>query len=74
MSTHTLSLVKGGHRYVFRYGSGCEEQIVDEITRLADDHEANLDWLDAASLSFKVAQSAAAACQQAYSYAAEQEQ
>jgi len=59
MSHKTLTLVKSGHKYVFRYSPGNESEIVDEIARLAENPKANLDWLDAATLSFQVAQGAA---------------
>ena len=59
MAHKTLTLVKSGHKYVFRYSVGSENEIVDEIARLAKDPETDLDWLDAATLSFQVAQDAA---------------
>jgi len=59
MSHKTLTLVKSGQKYVFRYSAGSENAIVDEIVRLAEDPQTNLDWLDAATLSFQVAQGAA---------------
>ncbi len=62
METRTLSLAKGVHRYVFRYKPGAESRIVDEIMRLAESDDTNLDWLDAATLGFQVAQHAAADC------------
>ena len=62
METRTLTLVKGAHKYVFRYRLGAESEIVDEIMRLAESRACNLDWLDAAMLSFQVAQYAAADC------------
>jgi len=67
MTTRKLSLVKGGHKYVFRYSSGCEDDIVDAIMDLAEDAEAPLDWLDAATLSFQVTQYAAVDCAEALS-------
>jgi len=60
MTTRTLSLAKGGHKFIFRYASGAEDEIVDSIMRLAEDRGCDLDWLDAAALSFQVAQYAAA--------------
>ena len=60
MSHKTLTLVKSGQRYVFRYSAGNENAIVDAIVGLAEDPQTNLDWLDAATLSFQVAQGAAA--------------
>ena len=67
MSTRTLSLVKGGHKYVFRYSLGCEDDIVDAIMALAEDKRAPVDWLDAATLSFQVTQNAAAECRRVLS-------
>jgi hypothetical protein len=65
MSTRTLTLVKGGHKYVFRYSPGCEDEIVDAITALAEDDQAPVDWLDAATLSFQITQYTAADCAEA---------
>jgi hypothetical protein len=62
MTTRTLSLVKNGHKYVFRYPSGYEDEVVDEIMRLAEDPDTDFDWLDAATLSFQVTQYAAEDC------------
>ena len=67
MSTRTLSLVKGGHKYVFRYSAGCEDDILDSIVDLAESDESPIDWLDAATLSFQVTQFTAADCVQALS-------
>jgi hypothetical protein len=61
MATRTLSLVKDGHRYVFRYATGSEDAVLDEILRLAESADANFDWLDAATLSFQVTHYAATA-------------
>ena len=62
MTTRTLSLAKRGQKFIFRYGSGAENEIMDEIFRLADDEQSSLDWLDAATLGFQVAQNAAVDC------------
>jgi len=62
MSTRTLSLAKDGHRYIFRYLPGAEEDVLDEIMRLAESDESHLDWLDAATLSFQVTHLAAVDC------------
>ena len=62
MAARTMTMVKGPHKYVFRYSEGSENDIVEEIVRLADDPDVNLDWLDAATLSFQVAQNAAVDC------------
>ena len=61
----TLSLVKGGRCYVFRYPSGREEAIIDAISQLAEDDRTDLDWLDAATLCFQVAHHAAIGCAKA---------
>ena len=58
MTARTMTMVKGPHKYVFRYSSGSEKDIVEEIVRLADDPDCSLDWLDAATLGFQVAQNA----------------
>ena len=62
MSKKTLNLTKGEHTYVLCYSPGCEDEIVSEIMHLAEDTETDFDWLDAATLSFKVAQNAAVDC------------
>jgi len=67
MTTRTLSLVKGGHKYVFRYSPGCEDDIIDAIMELADSDRTPLSWLDAATLSFQVTQNAACDCVEALS-------
>ena len=59
MDTQTLTLEKDGHAYMFRYTPGCEDALVEELMYLADDHELNFDWMDAAALSFQVTQLAA---------------
>jgi len=45
-----LSLVKGKHRYVFRYQTGREADIIAAFAALAADSEAEFDWFDAAVL------------------------
>ena len=72
MTTRTLSLVKNGHKYVFRYCSGREDDIVDAIMDLAEDEDSPVDWLDAATLSFQVTRYAAADCFEALSPTDEQ--
>ena len=67
MTTRTLSLVKGGHKYVFRYSPGCEDDILDSIMELAESDASPIDWLDAATLSFQVTQNTAADCVKAMS-------
>lgn len=72
MTTRTLSLVKGGHKYVFRYGPGCEDEMLDAIMELAESDQSPVDWLDAATLSFQVTQNTAADCVEALSPSDEQ--
>ena len=67
MSARTLSLIKGGHQYVFRYSPGCEDDIIDVIMALAGNDESPVTWLDAATLSFQVTRDAAAGCVEALS-------
>ncbi|MFP4105858.1 MAG: hypothetical protein ACLFVU_07160 [Phycisphaerae bacterium] len=67
MTARTINLNKDGHKYIFRYAAGREDEIVEEIMRLADDGRCALDWLDAATLSFQVTQYAAADCCRALS-------
>ena len=69
MAARMLSLTKGGHKYVFHYSAGCEEELVDQIMHLAEDPQTNLDWLDAATLSFQVARYSATDGQDALTHA-----
>ena len=62
MMKHVLCLAKDGEKYVFRYRPGDEGRIVDEIMYQADRQGGSLDWMDAATLSFQVAQNAAIDC------------
>lgn len=62
MTRRTLNLDKNGHKYVFRYVPGEEDEVITEIMQLADDKRTDLDWLDAARLSFRVAQYTALDC------------
>lgn len=49
-----LSLVKGTHRYVFRYPTGREADVIGAFASLAADPESNFDWFDAAVLSYQM--------------------
>ncbi|MCK6455430.1 MAG: hypothetical protein L6Q92_02705 [Phycisphaerae bacterium] len=49
-----LSLVKGSHRYVFRYPQGREADVIGAFAALAGDPESNFDWFDAAVLSYQM--------------------
>ena len=52
-----LVLNKGGERFIFRYDSGCEDQLLDALIKQAKDKRTQFDWFDAAVLSFKLTQS-----------------
>ena len=49
-----LSLVKGGHRYVFRYQAGREADIIASFADMASRTETGFDWFDAAVLSYQM--------------------
>ncbi|MDM8004972.1 MAG: hypothetical protein QUV05_02310 [Phycisphaerae bacterium] len=49
-----LSLVKGNHRYVFRYKAGEEASIIAVFASMAADSEHDFDWFDAAVLSYQM--------------------
>lgn len=49
-----LSLDKGEHRYVFRYRSGSEADVIGAFASLASDEESEFDWFDAAVLSYQM--------------------
>lgn len=53
-SMQQLSLVKGAHRYVFRYPPGREAEVIGAFASLANDPESNFDWFDAAVLSYQM--------------------
>ena len=52
-----LVLNKGSEKYIFRYESGCEGELLDSLVEQADDDRTEFDWFDAAVLSFKLTQS-----------------
>jgi hypothetical protein len=49
-----LSLVKGHHRYVFRYEAGREAEIIANFASMAADPDSDFDWFDAAVLSYQM--------------------
>ena len=49
-----LSLVKGNHRYVFRYQTGREADIIAAFAAMAADTETEFDWFDAAVMSYQM--------------------
>ena len=52
-----LVLNKGGQKYIFRYDSGSEGELLDCLVNQAGDGKTDFDWFDAAVLSFKLTQS-----------------
>jgi len=52
-----LVLNKGAEKFIFRYNSGCEDQLLDALIKQAKDSRTDFDWFDAAVLSFKLTQS-----------------
>ncbi len=62
MDIRQLSLQKAGRTFVFRYAAGREDEVVEEIIRMAEDPSAEVDWLDAARLGFQITQHALAEC------------
>ena len=49
-----LSMVKGRHRFVFRYAEGAESALLASFVALANDPDSDFDWLDAAVLSYQM--------------------
>lgn len=49
-----LSLVKGKHRYLFRYRPGNEADVIGAFAALASDGSTDFDWFDAAVLSYQM--------------------
>ena len=49
-----LSLVKGRHRFVFRYQPGNEADVLQAFASLAGSEEADFDWFDAAVMSYQM--------------------
>jgi len=52
--TRQLSLVKGGHQYIFRYREGEEECLIGALMDMAGRTDLSFDWFDAAVLSRQV--------------------
>lgn len=52
-----LVLTKGAEKYIFRYESGKEDELLDALIDQAKDKRTSFDWFDAAVLSFKLTQS-----------------
>jgi len=52
-----LILNKGSEKFIFRYESGNEGQLLDALVSAASNNQTSFDWFDAAVLSFKLTQS-----------------
>ncbi len=53
-ASRTLSMVKGRHRFVFRYVEGMESELLAAFVELANDPGSEFDWFDAAVLSYQM--------------------
>jgi hypothetical protein len=56
-TTKQLVLNKGSEKYIFRYETGSEDQLLDALIEQARDERTAFDWFDAAVLSFRLTQS-----------------
>ena len=54
--TKTLTLMKGGEQFCFRYEVGEESQVLDAMVDLVNRRELAFDWFDAAVLSHQLGQ------------------
>ena len=59
---HTISLAKGEHHYVFRYGRGDECDVLAAVADMAARKGSGFDWVDAAAVSFQITRDQAAGC------------
>lgn len=55
-SLHRLTLVKGEHRWLFRWSVGDEPSIINSVADLARNPDMPFDWLDAAVVCKHIAQ------------------
>ena len=51
-----LVLNKGSEKFIFRYESGCEDELMDAMIDQVKDSRTSFDWFDACVLSFKLTQ------------------
>ena len=52
----TLSLVKGGQHYCFRYEVGHEAKVLDSLVDMVNRRDLGFDWFDAAVMSHQLGQ------------------
>jgi hypothetical protein len=55
-SMKTLSLVKGGEHFCFRYEVGQEARVLDALVDMVNRRDLPFDWFDAAVLSHQLGQ------------------
>lgn len=55
-TSRQLILNKGNEKFVFRFETGAEDQLMEVLGRQAESKKTDFDWFDAAVLSFKLAQ------------------
>jgi len=55
-SKRQLLLNKGDEKFIFRFGPGDEDHLLDALVAQAEDSRTSFDWFDAAVLSFKLTQ------------------
>ena len=53
-SRRQLELVKGGHRYVFRYQQGDESKLIEDLSAMGHDPNCPLSMFDVAVLSHRL--------------------
>jgi hypothetical protein len=56
-SKKQLLLNKGDEKFIFRFGLGDEDHLLDALVAQAEDSRTSFDWFDAAVLSFKLTKS-----------------
>ncbi len=54
--TKTLSLIKSGQHFCFRYEPGDEAQVLDALVEMVNRRELSFDWFDAAVISHQLGQ------------------
>ncbi|MFH1616008.1 MAG: hypothetical protein ABIG61_13105 [Planctomycetota bacterium] len=53
-ATRQLVLNRGSEKYIFRYQTGREDELLDVLIEKAKDSGTDFDWFDAAVISFKL--------------------
>src|SRR4051812_49773664 len=56
-----LSLIKGEHKWIFRWEAGAQAQIIERVAELARDPNIPFDWFDAAAICKHIAKPPGAA-------------